>query len=78
MRDDEKQALISSVIHGQRRAGELTEEEFIGLIDGLRRMYNARIWNCVDASGKWDTEWGAISDVFDRVYNAIAKEKSNG
>ena len=56
----------------------MTEEEFIGLIDGLRRMYNARIWNCVDASGKWDTEWGAISDVFDRVYNAMAKEKSDG
>lgn len=71
MDDNEKQAIISSVIHGERNAAQLTAEEFVGLLDGLRRMYFARIFNCVDASGKWDTEWGALSEVFARCKDEI-------
>jgi hypothetical protein len=74
MEDSEKQALISAVIHGERSVDDLSAEEFFGLMDGLSRMYNARIWNCVDATGKSDTEWRALSDVFARVQKEIAKE----
>ena len=74
MDDSEKQALISAVIHGEKCVNDLSAAEFLGLMDGLRRMYDARIWNCVDASGKWDTEWRALSDVFARALKEIAKE----
>ena len=76
MDDSEKQALISAVIHCERLVNDLSADEFAGLMDGLSRMYNARIWNCVDATGKWDTEWRALSDVFARARKEIAKEGS--
>ena len=82
MEDNEKQALISTVIHGEKTAKSLGKEEFLGLLDGLRRMFFARVFNCVDDSGKWDTEWIALSGVCERAYKEIiegnGKERGDG
>ena len=75
MSDEEKQALITAIIHGERSVESLDANEFLGLLNGLYRMYNARIWNCVDASGKWDTEWRALSDIFGRCQKEITAKK---
>ena len=53
----------NDVDKAQRRA----ESDFYGLLEGLTRMYCARVWNCCDASGKMDHEWSALSDIFQRV-----------
>lgn len=71
MPDEEKQALISDVLHRKREVSSLDEWEFRELMNGFSRMFGARIWNCVDATGKNDEEWGVLSSVFARVYEAL-------
>ena len=67
----------------------LPDDDFKSLLCGLSRVYSSRIMNCVDASGRYDREWGRISsllkeacrrlggepkyDAWDIIGNAIAK-----
>ena len=74
MTDEEKQRLLEAFCDGKLVVNELTDGDFVGLLDALRRMFNARVWNCVDASGKWDREWLTLSAVFSRVLNMLKVE----
>ena len=76
MNDEEKQRLLGLFCDGKLVVNELTDGDFVGLLDALRRMFNARVWNCVDASGKWDREWLTLSDVFFRVLTMLTVEES--
>ena len=67
MTDQEKQAMIDKMVAGELCIKTLSEDEFYGLLSGLRRMYFARVWNCCDASGRMDHEWSALSAIFRRV-----------
>ena len=67
MNDQEKQAMIDKMVAGGLYIKGLSDEDFYGLLEGLTRMYCARVWNCCDASGKMDHEWSALSDIFQRV-----------
>ncbi len=67
MSDKEKQEMIDNVLSGKIPVRELSENSFHELLDGLKRMYFARVMNCADASAKWDTEWCALSDIFQRI-----------
>ena len=67
MEDKEKQEMIDNVLSGKKPVKELSENCFRELIDGLKRMYFARVINCVDASAKWDTEWIGLSEIFQRI-----------
>lgn len=75
MNDEEKQRLLDEFCDGRLYVKGLTDGDFVGLLDALRRMFNARVWNCVDASGKWDKEWFALSAVFTRVLNMLKVEE---
>lgn len=71
----------------------LSDDDFKSLLFGLSRVYSSRIMNCVDATGRYDREWGRISsllkeacrrlggeaedDVWDIIGNAIAKAFSS-
>lgn len=77
MTDAEKQSMLDEMCEKGLDVEELTAERFLGLLDALSRMYNARIWNCVDATMKYDREWGTLSKLFRRVIrelNAYRKE----
>jgi len=77
MTDAEKQSMLDEMCEKGLDVEELTAEQFLGLLDALSRMYNARIWNCVDATMKYDREWGTLSKLFRRVIrelNAYRKE----
>jgi len=77
MTDAEKQSMLDEMCEKGLDVEELTAEQFLGLLDALSRMYNARIWNCVDATMKYDREWGTLAKVFRRVIrelNAYRKE----
>ena len=65
--DQEKQVMINKMVAGELCIQSLSENEFYGLLNGLMRMYSARIWNCCDASGKMDHEWSTLSDIFRRL-----------
>ena len=67
MNDEDKQKLIEDFLHRRINPRALSRDDFIELLDGLKRMYFARVWNCCDASGKMDHEWSALSDIFQRV-----------
>ena len=67
MDKNEKQELIDNVLTGKIPIRELSENCFHELLDGLKRMYFARVMNCVDASAKWDQEWLVLSDIFQRI-----------
>lgn len=67
----------------------LSDDDFKSLLFGLSRVYRSRIMNCVDATGRYDREWGRLSgllkeasrrlgyavgdDLWDILGNAIAK-----
>ena len=67
MTKGEKQELIDNVLTGKIPIRELSENCFHELLDGLKRMYFARVMNCVDASARWDQEWLVLSDIFQRI-----------
>jgi len=67
MEDNEKQELIDNVLSGKMAISKLSDCDFYELLDGLKRMYFARVLNCVDASARWDAEWCALSDIFQRI-----------
>ena len=59
--------MINKMVAGELCIQALSENEFYGLLSGLKRMYFARVWNCCDASGRMDHEWSTLSDIFQRV-----------
>lgn len=67
MEDKEKQELIDNVLSGKVPVANLGQSDFYELLDGLKRMYFARVLNCVDASARWDAEWCVLSDIFQRI-----------
>ena len=67
MDKNEKQKLIDNVLTRKIPIRELSENCFHELLDGLKRIYFARVMNCVDASAKWDQEWLVLSDIFQRI-----------
>ena len=67
MDDKALQELIDSVLDGRTSVSGLSDGKFVSLMGGLKRMYAARVMNCVDASARWDKEWLALSSIFDRV-----------
>lgn len=73
MDNKEKQKLIDNVLSGKIHIRELNENCFHELLDGLKRMYFARVMNCVDASAKWDHEWLVLSDIFQRICEGDVK-----
>lgn len=75
MTDEGKQAMLDEMCEKGLNVEELTAEQFLGLLDALSRMYNARIWNCVDASMKYDREWGTLSKIFRRVIRELNAEQ---
>jgi len=76
---DEKaqQELIDKALTGELAVSELDEERFYYLLDGLRRMYIARIWNCIDPHGTMDKEWSALSSIFGRICRERESRTSN-
>ena len=64
--------LVLGVLHGERNVFQLTEDEFSSVLKALVRVFFARVWNCVDATGRKDKEWLALSDIFQRA--AYGKE----
>lgn len=75
MTDQEKQAMLDKMCDTGLDADELTSEQFLGLLDALSRMYCARIWNCVDATMRYDREWGTLSSVFRRVIRELNADR---
>lgn len=73
MEDNEKQELIGNVLSGKVPVAQLGESDFYELLDGLKRMYFARVLNCVDASARWDAEWCALSAIFERLSESRVK-----
>lgn len=67
MDDKDKQTLIDNVLDGKIEVEKLSESDFYELLDGLKRMFVARVFNCVDASAKWDKEWLVLSCIFQRI-----------
>jgi len=74
MEDADKQKLVEDFLHRRVNPLALSRDDFIELLDGLKRMYSARVWNCVDATAKNDPEWGALSDVFQRALKELGVE----
>lgn len=76
---DEKaqQELIDKTLTGELAVSDLDEARFYHLLDGLRRMYIARIWNCIDPHGTMDKEWSALSSIFGRICREWESGASN-
>lgn len=67
MNDKEKNKLIYNALSRKIPIRELSENCFIELLDGLKRMYFARVMNCIAAQAEWDQEWLVLSDIFQRI-----------
>lgn len=63
MTDKDKEALLWDVLERRKYVPGLSRDEFLDLLDGLQRMFFARVMNCIDASAKKDPEWMALSSV---------------
>ena len=46
---------------GGLAVADLPDGDFRSLLYGLSRVFSSRIMNCVDASGRYDREWGRLS-----------------
>ena len=77
MSDTELQNLIDKVLHAELSVQDLSDGQFVALLGGLNRVFNARIFNCVDATGKKDKEWNALAEVFSRAKNSLCGKVSN-
>lgn len=73
MSDEDKEKLMLAVLHRGVGVDNLPRNDFVELLNALQRMYFARVCNHVDASGKNDPEWLALSDVFGRLYRELKK-----
>ena len=74
--DEEKQAMLDKMCNeGLYDVDTMSNEKFIALLDALRRMFRARIWNCCDATGQKDREWGTLSAVCDRALRELTADK---
>lgn len=52
----------------------LSDDDFKSLLCGLSRVYRSRIMNCVDATGRYDREWGRISSLLKEAYRRLGGE----
>ena len=78
MNDQDKQAMIDKMMAGELHIKTLSDEAFYALLEGLTRMYFARVMNCCDtsASGEKDHEWSALSAIFQRVCEERGAKRS--
>ena len=76
MSDHELQDLINKVLNLELSVHDLSDGQFITLLGGLSRVFNARIFNCVDATGKKDNEWNALAEVFLRAKSSLSRKAS--
>jgi hypothetical protein len=72
MTADEKQSMLDQMARGELEVDALGKEQFLGLSDALSQMFASRVWNCVDATAKKDTEWRTLSSVFARVVRELS------
>lgn len=75
MDDNELLELINNLFERKKFVSDLTDDQVIALVGGLDRLFNARVFNCVDASGKKDGEWLALSSLFGRVQHMLHNKK---
>lgn len=71
MNDKDKEALLWDVLERRKDVSDLSRDEFLDLLNGLQRMFFARVMNCVDASAKKDPEWMALSSVCERALSEL-------
>ena len=67
MNIEDEEKFLHAALSGDVDVQRLDESRFLGLLGLLERMFVARVMNCVDASGKKDKEWLALSAVFGRL-----------
>ena len=75
MDDNELLELINNLFERKKFVSDLTDDQVIALVGGLDRLFTARVFNCVDASGKKDGEWLTLSALFDRVQHMLLNKK---
>jgi len=64
---DEKEPLCFNVLTGKIKVEQLDDQELFRLVSMLENVYVGRVMNCIDASGKSDAEWLALSSIFGRI-----------
>lgn len=67
MDDEDLQKMIDELFAGTRKICDLTDGEFVQVLDGLSRVFCARVLNCIDPHGKKDPEWRMLSEAFSRA-----------
>ncbi len=75
--DDQKQKMLSKMCDEGLCIRELTNEEFLALLNALERMFFARVMNCCDATGRKDHEWSTLSDVFGRALKELGNKQGD-
>ena len=58
--------MMERLVAGDIAVDDIDDGKFNELLAGLARIFNARVFNCVDATGKNDGEWRVLSAIFDR------------
>jgi len=71
MDDTKLQELVSEACEGKLFVKDLGRETFKELVGGLARMYSARVFNCVDATARYDKEWLMLSSLLLRCKSVI-------
>ena len=64
---EDVEKLVSEVLKGEIKVSQLSDMNFMRLLEGLGKMYMARVMNCVDGTGKYDKEWTALAQIFTRI-----------
>jgi len=64
---NELQQLVHDFCEGKVNVFEMPDDKLRELADGLSRMYQARVFNCVDGTGKSDKEWLGLADLLKRL-----------
>lgn len=63
----EKDTLCFDVLTGKIKVEQLDDQELLRLLSMLESVFVGRVMNCIDASGKSDAEWLALSSIFGRI-----------
>jgi len=64
---NELQQLVIDFCQGNVNVFEMPDDKLKELAGGLSSMYQARVFNCVDGTGKSDKEWLGLSDLLKRL-----------
>lgn len=64
---EDVEKLVSEVLKGEIKVSQLSDMNFMRLLEGLGKMYMARVMNCVDGTGRYDKEWTALAQIFTRI-----------